>query len=170
MANISESMALALSLQANHEKHNELIYNTIETYFNEQNLSGFAKLMSDQKNGEKVHNELLQTYICDRSGKVTFEPIVYPKLEVDYLLGNPESLIEIFKLVLETEQITTSKLTELAKIAFAESDFQTFDLIVNQMLKEQIEEENLSETWLQKALMLSDCMPSIMLWNESLLQ
>jgi len=169
MPNISESMALALSIQANHEKQNELIYNTIETYFNEQNLSGFAKLMESQKNGEKTHNELLQTYICDRSGKVTFEPINYPKLDIDYLLGNPEALIEVFKLVLETEQITTSKLTELAKLSFTESDFQTFSFLQT-LIVEQTEEENYAGTLLQKALMLSDCMPSIMLWNESLLK
>lgn len=168
MGNISTNMALALSKQNTHELLNSQKYYKIETWFREQNLDGFASLIAKQKDGEREHSQWIIEYVTDREGKITFEPIPEPILDIDYILGNDEALVDIFKFILETEIGTTASLSEIYKLAFAEGDFITTQFILDPMLKEQREEEATANTWLQKAMLIGGNTQMIFQWNESL--
>ncbi len=130
---ISEKLENAINSQINAEFYSEYLYLSMYSYFGGINLQGFKNWMDVQMKEEKAHAMGLLKYLQDRNGKVVLQKIEQPKI-------NWESPLEVFEDVLKHEQLVTSKINEVVKVAEEVNDKAAVSFL-DWYLREQVEEE-----------------------------
>lgn len=130
---IDSALEEAINAQISQELTASYNYLGMSTYFNTQNLDGFAQWMLLQHDEEKVHAMKLLHYLQDRGGTVRLNAIPAPA--IDY--SNP---LEVFQKALETEVENTKSINVLYELALELSDHATKSHL-QWFLDEQVEEE-----------------------------
>ncbi len=130
---IHQDLQAALNSQINQEFCAAYNYLGMATYFDAQNLDGFASWMQMQHNEEQAHAMKLLRYLQDRGGQVKLESIGSPRSE----FGSP---LDIFKLSLEQEQKNTASINDLYELATRLNDHATKSHL-QWFIDEQVEEE-----------------------------
>lgn len=130
---IHEELQAALNEQINQELTASYNYLGMSTYFDNENLDGFATWMLKQHDEEKVHAMRLLTYLQDRGGKVTLDTIPAPVLD----FSNP---LDVFQKALDTEVENTTSINRLYELALKLNDHATKSHL-QWFLDEQVEEE-----------------------------
>lgn len=130
---IHEELQAAINEQINQELTASYNYLGMSTYFDNENLDGFASWMLKQYDEEKVHAMKLLQYLQDRGGKVILNTIPAP--ETGY--SNP---LEVFQKALATEVDNTKSINELYELALKLNDHATKSHL-QWFLDEQVEEE-----------------------------
>lgn len=139
---ISEKIQDAINQQINAEMYSAYLYLAISSYFETQNLSGFAKWMKGHAQEEMTHAMKFYEYLLDRMGKVTLEAIPAPPCHWD----SPLSALEH---VYQHELKVTSLIHELLEKAMANKDFATCSFL-DWFVNEQVEEEANTSKMLEK--------------------
>ncbi len=134
---IHPELETALNKQINQELTASYNYLGMSTYFDSENLDGFAKWMLMQHDEEKMHAMKLLHYLQDRSGKVSLNAIPAP-------IANYNNPLEVFHTALETEVQNTKSINALYEKALALSDHATKSHL-QWFLDEQVEEEKSME-------------------------
>lgn len=135
---LSKRMEEELNRQINAELYSAYLYQAMAGYFENKNLKGFANWMSVQAKEEMTHAMKFYRFINERGGKASFFGIDAPK-------NDWESLVDIFRNVLEHEKYVTGRINLLMNIALEEKDHATANEL-QWFIAEQVEEEaNASE-------------------------
>jgi ferritin len=130
---ISKKMQNALNEQINRETFSEYLYLSMEAWFSEQNLDGFAHWMNIQQMEEKFHSMKFYHYIISRGGTVELKALAAPQVKFD-------SPLQIFTLAYEHEQFITKSINDLMELAIKEKD-QATQSMLQWYVDEQVEEE-----------------------------
>ena len=111
---LSNNMELELNKQVNAELYSGYLYLSMASYFEDEDLPGFANWMRVQAQEELEHGMKIYDYIIRRGASVTLEAIEGPQTKWD-------SPLAAFEHVLSHEQTVTG--------------------LINNFVEEQVEEE-----------------------------
>lgn len=130
---INEKIENALNEQITMETYSSYLYWSMATWFDHQNLGGFANWMKKQAKEEWGHAEKLYSYIVQRGGRVKLVGIGAPPQDW-------ASPLAIFEASYHHEQSVTKRINFLVKLARDESDPAT-EIFLHWYVNEQVEEE-----------------------------
>ena len=131
---ISQKMVDAYNEQIKHELFSAYLYTSMEAFFAEKGLKGFANWMREQSREEETHARKIYDYIISRGGSVRLQGIEAPNQEW-------RGILEIFERALSHEEYVTSEIEKLAAIAEKEND-RASGIFLQWFITEQIEEES----------------------------
>lgn len=134
---LSPSMVAMLNKQIAHEMANETKYRSVVTWFEDQNLHGWAGFFKKQAQGEYDHRLKVIDYVHEKNAHVTYLPVP----QVDLSFADLHELVNFYYM---TEISTTQMLYRIAETALAEGDFSTFQWVNSFLIPEQVEEEGLA--------------------------
>jgi ferritin len=130
---IKPEIAKAINQQINQELVGSYAYLAMSTYFEYENLSGFAHWCMMQHDEERLHAMRLIQYLLDRGGRIEHQPIAAPQSEFTCSLA-------VFKLAMAQEEANTHSINELYSLASAAHDHATISHL-QWFVDEQVEEE-----------------------------
>jgi ferritin len=130
---LSKKLENALNQQINSEFYSFYLYFSIEAYFQQQNLQGFAKWMRAQAKEELQHCEKLYEYMHARQGSVVLAAVDAPPAKWS-------SPLKAFEAALKHEQDVTKMINKLVDLAVSEKDHATH-IFLHWFVEEQVEEE-----------------------------
>lgn len=139
---ISAAMQKAINEQINKELYSSYLYLSMAAYFEDQNLSGFARWMYVQTGEEREHGMKFYEYLVDRGAKVDLKAIAAPATTW-------KSSLEVFKEVQKHEAFVTASINSLYELALSEKDFAT-QIMLQWFISEQVEEEKNAAEIVQK--------------------
>ncbi len=141
MSILSTKVLALLNKQYHHELKNHLRYINRASWADRVGLTGTASFFRKQAHGEAEHATQVLDFIEARSMDITPEQISAEPF--------PKDLPGIFETAMAIERETTQMLKEISVASFAENDLQTFYWIAD-LVKEQTEEENITQTILDR--------------------
>ena len=130
---ISAAMQKAINEQINKELYSSYLYLSMASFFEGQNLPGFAKWMYVQTGEEREHGMKFYEYLVDRSAKVELKAIAAPATVW-------KSSLEVFKEVQKHEAFVTASINALYELALGEKDYPS-QILLQWFISEQVEEE-----------------------------
>lgn len=130
---IGKAMQDAINEQINKELYSSYLYLSMQAYFEDKNLPGFAKWMHMQEGEERAHAMKLYEFLVDRGGRVALKAIAAP--ETDW-----KSPLELFKQVAAHEAAVTASIHSLYETALKEKDYAA-QAMLQWFITEQVEEE-----------------------------
>ncbi len=158
--NLHPDVAAALNKQINNELHASYTYLAMAAYFEGQDLPGFASWYRGHSAEETTHAMRIFDFIAKRGGKIEIEGIAKP--QVDYA-----SPVDALEQSLSQEQTVTGQINALFELAHGVKEYSTQNML-NWFLAEQIEEEDLFTTILDKAKAASGDRWNLLLLDKEL--
>jgi ferritin len=143
---LKKEMIEALNGQLNLEFYSSNIYLQMCAWAESKGLEGTAKFLKGHAAEEMSHMDKFFTFINDAGGMAIVGALEAPPTEF-------KSINEMFKQILEHEQLVTRKINDLAAMAFELKDFTTFNFL-QYFVSEQLEEESLFGMILDKIEMM----------------
>ncbi|MGB3367205.1 MAG: ferritin [Acidaminobacteraceae bacterium] len=139
---ISKKLEEAINSQINAEFHSAYLYLSMASYFEGENLPGFANWMRIQFEEEQFHAFKMFDYLSERGGRAILTKIEGPQTDWD-------GLVDVFESTLKHEQLVTSLINNLADVAQEEKDRAALAFL-QWYIEEQVEEESNVETILSQ--------------------
>lgn len=152
----------ALNNQVQMEFFSEYFYMSMEAYFVDNNLDGFANFFNVQAREERDHAYKFFNYISRAGGKVVLQAIEQPKSDFE----NP---LEVFELALEHEKLISNSIHELVDLAMDERDHTTSSFL-RWFIDEQSEEEENMEKVVRKLRLLKNDPAGLLMIDQELAQ
>lgn len=143
---LSKKMEKAFNEQINAELYSAYLYLAMSAYFEAEGYAGMAQWMRTQYQEEEFHALKMFDYVSERGGRVILKAIDAPKAT----WKSPEN---VFAETLKHEQLVTSLIHKLVKLARAEDDYAS-ESFLSWYVAEQVEEEASAEAILQKVKMV----------------
>jgi ferritin len=145
---INKKMEQALNQQVNAEMYSAYLYLSMESYFKNLNLNGFANWMRVQTQEEMVHAMKIYDFINNRGGRILLKAIDGPPTTWD-------SPLAVFEAVLVHEQKVTGLIHELVDLAIREKDHAA-NSFLQWFVTEQVEEEASADAAVQQLKMMEN--------------
>ena len=145
---ISKTMQDAINAQIQAEYYSSYLYLAMSAYCEEVNMPGYAHWMRTQAREEMEHTMKFYRYVVERGGRVVFGAIEQPPVEF-------ESVLAVAEETQTHEQKVTSLIHKLYEVAVEEKDYATHNFL-QWYVAEQIEEEALARTILDKINLIGD--------------
>jgi|WetSurMetagenome_2_1015567.scaffolds.fasta_scaffold702667_1 ferritin len=151
---ISQAMLDRLVEQYAHETCNSLRYFQRSTFAEFRGLDGIASFFKKQAEGERSHADAVFRYVNDRNVQLPIAGLAFP--DPDMLPSSDP--VEIFLTAAAIEQRTTAMLQAVLEQARSDRDYLTEQWLLDSsgLLKEQVEEENLYQTILDRVASMGD--------------
>jgi len=130
---ISKTVEEALNKQVNREFYSAYLYLAMSSYFENENLKGFAHWMRVQAKEETTHAMKIYDFIIGRGGRADFLGIEAPKAKWS-------SAGKVFEEAYAHEQKVTGMINALLELAMREKDYASIEML-QWFVKEQVEEE-----------------------------
>lgn len=130
---IGKRIVDALNEQVNAELYSAYLYLSMEAYFHDAALAGFANWMRIQTQEEVVHAMKIYDYVVERGGRVVLKAIARPQVTW-------KSPLDAFKVAYKHEQKVTGLINGLVDLAIKEKDHAT-NSFLQWFVDEQVEEE-----------------------------
>jgi ferritin len=153
-------MVDALNSQLNAELYSAYLYLSMGTWFESEDMSGFASWMKVQAQEELSHSMKIYDYIIQRGDRVTLTRIDSPPTEW-------ESPVKAFEHVYAHEQKVTGLINQLVNIAISLGDHATNNFL-QWFVAEQVEEEESSSGVLKKVKMTNDSLSALLMLDTEL--
>lgn len=134
---ISPALGELLVKQVAHELKNRNLYLSYANFFSVEGVVDLEKYYRKRAEEENNHHQLIMDYLTDGDLKFT-----YPAIEEN--AEKYEDYITPFKQTIDREILTTQMLYAIYEAAIAEKDFMMSSWLYEKLIKEQIEEENVS--------------------------
>ena len=153
MAKLSANMITALCGQYQIETMNAFRYTEMASWARYRGLEGIAGFLAGQAEGERGHAAKVLTYLESRNEKLEIFPFQYQVgsewLDIDQLM------LGAYYIEIET----TASLYRLHFAADAEGDLMSGQWLMDPagLIKEQVEEENLAQTILDRFAQYPAC-------------
>lgn len=157
---INETMNMAFNEQMNAEFYSAYLYLSMNAYFEEQSLTGFANWMKIQTKEEMAHAMGIYDYLNARDGHIVLEQIQKPECTWT-------NALEVFEAVLAHEQEVTCLINKLADIADEQKDRAAMQFL-NWYIKEQVEEEATAKNIVDKLRMANNEANALLLLDAEL--
>lgn len=159
---ISKKLEKAINEQINKELYSEYLYISMQAWFADQNLDGFANWMNVQGQEERFHAMKFYNYIIERGGQVELLAIEKP----------PKSFtkpLNAFKMALEHEKFITKSINDLMDVAIKENDHASKSFL-QWYVDEQVEEEANADRIVHKLEMIKDNAQGLFMLDNELAQ
>jgi len=143
MGNLSAAALALLQEQYRHETSNSLRYFARSSWARFRGFEATADFFSREAEGERKHALIVQKWIEDRNETLIPEPYSYSDS------SSFVSFNDLFSSALEVERLTTAMLNAIYGQALSDGDYQLVTQ-VSELVIEQIEEENLYQTILDR--------------------
>ena len=138
----------ALNDQILKEASSSQYYLAMASWAENNGLNGTSKFMYVHSDEERFHMLKLVKFVNERGGKAIIPAISQPPIEFD-------NLKSVFELLLKHEISVTESINNLVDICFQEKDYTTHNF-VQWYVSEQLEEEALARTILDKLKLIGD--------------
>lgn len=159
---LSKKTEQAFNEQLNAELYSAYLYLSMATYFEAENLAGFANWMRVQTQEELFHVMKFYDYINERGGRVILREIAAPPSNWDSPLG-------VFEAVLAHEQKVTGLINNLADLAIEEKDHAA-GTFLKWFVDEQVEEEKSASDIIGKLKLVKDSPQGLFMIDRELAQ
>ncbi len=130
---ISQTMQDALNEQIKYELESAYVYLSMSAYCETQTLPGFAGWMRKQAEEEMEHAMKIFDFVHERDGAVALQAIEQPPIVF-------ESIEQVFSKALAHEQMISSRIHNLYRMAQEQNDYPT-EVMLQWFITEQVEEE-----------------------------
>jgi ferritin len=143
MGNLSAAALSLLQEQYRHETSNSLRYFARASWARFRGFEATADFFQREAGGERKHALKVQSWIEDRNEQLIPEPYSY---------NDPSAFVaftDLFSSALGVERLTTAMLNTIYAQALSDADYQLVTQ-VSELVIEQIEEENLYQTILDR--------------------
>ena len=157
---LNKKVEQALNKQIELEHFSSLIYLAMASWAETNGYNGAANFLYLHSDEERQHMLKLFHYVNDRGGHAVVPKSDQPNLKYD-------SLKAIFEEIYSHEQVVTSEINNLVSICFDEKDFTTNNFL-QWYVEEQIEEESLFSTILDKLNLLGGDKASLYMFDSDL--
>jgi len=156
---LTKKIQKGLSAQLNHEFYSAYLYLAMSAYCTHKDFNGAANWLKMQYEEEHMHATKIYNYLVEQGVHVSLKEIAKPP-------KNFGTLLNVFELSLEHEQIMTGRLNDLSDLALKEKDHATYNLL-QWFVNEQVEEEaSVSEIISKIKLVKKDGFGLLMIDNE----
>ncbi len=145
---MSPTLVEALNEQMNFEFYSSHVYLAMASYCESQDYDGFAKFFFGHADEEREHGMKIYQYLQDRGEQAIFTGFENPN-------NVYESVLDACEQALEHEKVVTSRFYNLSEIADSEKEYTTTTFL-KWFLTEQVEEESLFESVVQKLRRIKD--------------
>ena len=145
---LKEKMLDALNNQIKLEAESSQIYLGMASWAEVQGLNGIADFLYEHADEERMHMLKLIRYVNERGGHAFVPPLDGPKNEY-------KNVRDVFETFLQHEIEVSGHIDDLVGLAFAERDYSTHNFL-QWYVAEQIEEESLARTILDKLDLIGD--------------
>lgn len=142
---INQKIIDAINEQIKWELYSAYLYLSMSAWYDSIGLRGFANWERVQAMEEREHAMKFYDYVLSRGGVIELQTIDAPP-------SSWESPEKAFEFQYEHERSVTAKIDNLVKIALAENDHATYDMLL-WFVVEQVEEEDNARTILDKLKM-----------------
>ncbi|MBA0164993.1 non-heme ferritin [Pectobacterium versatile] len=139
---LKKEMIQKLNEQLNLEFYSANLYLQMSAWCGDKGFEGASSFLKTHSQEEMQHMQRLFDYLDDTGSLPVLGAIAAPPIDFD-------SLVDVFKLTYEHEQLITAKINELAHEAMALQDYSTFNFL-QWYVAEQHEEEKLFRSILDK--------------------
>lgn len=157
---IPERVNAAMNEQIKNELESYYIYLSMAAYFHSISLDGMAHWMRCQAHEEMIHAMKFMDHIIDRGGNVAL-------MDLKQLKTEWSSPAEAFADTYKHEQLISSKINELTRIAREEHDYPA-EPILAWFTAEQIEEEASSGKIADEVAMVDNAKTGLILLDREL--
>lgn len=134
---ISPTVGELLVKQVAHELKNRNLYLSYANYFSVEGITDLDKYYRKRAEEENLHHQWIMDYLSEGDYKFTY-PTVEKNTEVF------EDYITPFKQTIDRELLTTEMIYAIYDAGTAERDYMLCSWLYDKLIKEQIEEENIS--------------------------
>ena len=145
---LSKELNAAMNNQLNAEAYSAYLYWSMEAYFKDISLDGFANWMHIQAIEEMTHAMKFFNQIAERDGRVQLDAIEKPETEW-------QSPLDVFKAVYEHEQKVTALIDDLMNLAVEKKDHASQGFL-QWFVNEQVEEEASAKEICDKLNLIGD--------------
>ncbi len=158
----TERMLNALNDQIQKEFFSEYLYISMEAYFAENDLDGFANFFNVQAREERDHSYKFFNYVNRAGGKVLLQAIEQPKFDFT-------SPLDVFEYALSHEKEVTKSIHNLVDLSLEDRDHATTSFL-NWFVDEQAEEEESMNKIVKKLKLLKDNPAGLFMLDQELAQ
>lgn len=144
---ISEKLTQAIHQQINKEFESEFVYISMEAYFKDKNLDGFANFFHIQALEERDHAYLFFNHLYRLGQSVQF-------FDIKMAAQDYQNDIEVFEQFLAHEKMVTASIMNLMSIARENQDYAA-ETLLKWFIDEQIEEEENATALLEKIKLIN---------------
>ena len=145
---LDKRMEEALNKQINAELASGYLYLSMATYFEDEDLPGFANSLRVHAEEELEHGMKIYDYIIRKNGSVVLEGFETPERQWD-------GIVAVYEAILEHEELVTSLINDWMDLAEELNDHATIQFLL-WFVEEQVEEEELAHEDLRKVRMAVD--------------
>jgi ferritin len=149
-----------LNKQIKAEAQSSHIYLAMASWAENNGIGGTAAFLYKHSEEERMHMLKLVKFVNERGGKATIPAIDAPK-------SNFKSVLDIFSRLLEHEILVTNLINEIVFACQEERDFTTNNFM-QWYVAEQLEEEALARTMLDRLKMIGDDKGGLYLFDRDL--
>jgi ferritin len=159
---LSKSIEAALNNQIRIEAESSQAYLAMAVWAEVKGLEGVSSFMYDQSNEEREHMLKLVKFVNERGGHAHISELKAPSVTF-------QSYKELFEKLLEHEIFVSESINELVHISLQEKDYATHNFL-QWYVAEQIEEEAMARTILDKVKMIGDDKGGLYLFDRDIQQ
>lgn len=159
---LSKSIEKALNEQIRVEAESSQIYLAMACWAEVKGLEGIAGFMYAQSNEERDHMLKLVKFINERGGHAHISQLNAPNVTF-------KSFKEMFKSLFEHEVFVSETINNLVDISLQEKDYATHNFL-QWYVAEQIEEEAMARTILDKINLIGDDKGGLYLFDRDIQQ
>ena len=159
---LSKTIETALNAQIRIEAESSQIYLAMAVWAEVKGLEGVANFMYSQSDEERDHMLKLVKFVNERGGHALVSNLSAPNVTFN-------SFKEMFEKLLEHETFVSASINELVHITLQEKDYATHNFL-QWYVSEQIEEEAMARTVLDKINMIGDDKGGLYLFDRDIQQ
>ncbi|APU10431.1 ferritin [Cellulophaga lytica] len=159
---LSKNIEKALNNQIKIEAESSQIYLAMACWAEVKGLEGVAGFMYDQSNEERDHMLKLVKFVNERGGHAQISELAAPNVTFN-------SFKEMFEKLFDHEVFVSNSINELVHITLQEKDYATHNFL-QWYVSEQIEEEAMARTILDKINLIGDDKGGLYLFDRDIQQ
>ncbi len=157
---MNERVEKALNEQIAKEAYSSQFYLSMASWAETKGMNGTARFMYAHSDEERFHMLKLIKFVNERGGTATVPGLAEPQQEF-------ESLENVFQLLLNHELDVTESINNLVDVCLQEKDYTTHNF-VQWYVSEQLEEEALARTILDKVRMIDNNKAGLYMFDRDL--
>ena len=158
---VSKKVESALNDQVAKEAMSSQIYLAMASWAEAQGLEGVAAFLYRHSDEERMHTLKLMHYINERGGHAVVPALAKPPKDM-------KDIMDVFKSILHQEVEVTGEINAIVDLCLKEKDYTTHNFM-QWYVAEQIEEERLARTMLDKLNLIGNDKGGLYLFDRDLM-
>jgi ferritin len=158
---VSKKVENALNAQVEKEAMSSQVYLAMASWAEVQGLEGVAAFLYQHSDEERMHALKLMKYINERGGHAVVPALAKPPKDM-------KGIMDVFKSILQQEVEVTGEINGIVDLCLKEKDYTTHNFL-QWYVAEQIEEERLARTMLDKLNLIGGDKGGLYLFDRDLL-